>query len=503
MPEQQTNVQAYQDNSAVPQANTDSAIIQLNAQYGSTPESQFSRLDSLNLYMLTNQKVTGGKSDTYVVSSPGLTELCDLSGKCIRGIWFHYDLFYVVCDSSVYSVTRDGSSTLLGALSTSEGRVSIISNTTQIMISDGVYGYTYNTSTKTFAKISDLDFPTTAPKVLTYQDGYGLFTESVSNRAYASELNDFTSFNALDYTGIGSVPNKLQASISSHLELWLFTDVNAEIWSNSPTGASGFPFTRRPNLAIEYGLAAPYSLMSVKDTLVWLARTKYGSTFLVTANGYNPKILTSMAVNTEWDSYTSVDDAFAFAYEERGHIFYQITFPSVNKTWCVDLTTSAVFRKTSIDRKTNLWSRHRANCGATGFNLNVVGDYQSGKLYYFDHTNPYDGTDIIEREFTISTSTIKGQRVTLNSLQMDCEVGLGSSVTPIVDPQIMMQISKDSGKTWLAERWKSLGKIGEYTKRVIWYRFGSSRNWVAKFRVTDPVVPSFYQLFAQFDVGED
>jgi hypothetical protein len=32
-----------------------------------------------------------------------------------------------------------------------------------------------------------------------------------------------------------------------------------------------------------------------------------------------------------------------------------------------------------------------------------------------------------------------------------------------------------------------MGALGEYKQRAIWRRLGQSRDWVFKFRVTDPV----------------
>jgi hypothetical protein len=59
------------------------------------------------------------------------------------------------------------------------------------------------------------------------------------------------------------------------------------------------------------------------------------------------------------------------------------------------------------------------------------------------------------------------------------------------NPQVMLQISKDNGKTWGPERWTSLGKIGAYRDRVEWRRFGKARDWTFKLRLTDPVKPVF------------
>lgn len=54
-------------------------------------------------------------------------------------------------------------------------------------------------------------------------------------------------------------------------------------------------------------------------------------------------------------------------------------------------------------------------------------------------------------------------------------------------PQVMLRISNDSAKTWIAELWRSAGAIGKYLHRVRWNRLGSATRRVFEVSVTDPV----------------
>jgi hypothetical protein len=71
------------------------------------------------------------------------------------------------------------------------------------------------------------------------------------------------------------------------------------------------------------------------------------------------------------------------------------------------------------------------------------------------------------------------------------EAGVGKTTGQGSDPIIMLQVSKDGGHTWGNEIWVPFGKIGEYRRRAVWRRLGRSRDWVFKFRVTDPVKTVF------------
>ena len=56
-----------------------------------------------------------------------------------------------------------------------------------------------------------------------------------------------------------------------------------------------------------------------------------------------------------------------------------------------------------------------------------------------------------------------------------------------IDPQIILDWSDDRGKTWSHSQQQSLGKIGEYGKRVIFRRLGQSFGRVFRIRMSDPV----------------
>ena len=61
------------------------------------------------------------------------------------------------------------------------------------------------------------------------------------------------------------------------------------------------------------------------------------------------------------------------------------------------------------------------------------------------------------------------------------------ATTGVENPQVMLRISRDGGRTFGNERWVPLGKMGEYYARVILRRLGSARDFVIQITVTDPV----------------
>ena len=80
------------------------------------------------------------------------------------------------------------------------------------------------------------------------------------------------------------------------------------------------------------------------------------------------------------------------------------------------------------------------------------------------------------------------------------EFGVGDLTT--IDPQIRMSYSND-GRSFNNELSRSIGKIGQYTRRAIWRRLGRfSRLAVFKFVMSDPVKPVFIKLEANIRGGQ-
>ena len=224
------------------------------------------------------------------------------------------------------------------------------------------------------------------------------------------------------------------------------------------------------------------------------------------------------------NKYTNVGDAVAFSYRQNGHDFYQINFLSQNASWLYDATSDAWSVMQSGDSP-----RHYANKGTQLSNEIIVTDFRNGNLYVLDPETYTDNGDLIARElitphFFAGTSFNK---LHIYRLRMDMEQGLPGQVSPTtsktidydlsdyistqsdnpiitenddnivieyqetivsnINPQIMLQVSRDGGYTYGNEMWSSFGAQGNYLHRAEWRRLGVSRNYVFKFRITDPV----------------
>jgi hypothetical protein len=99
-----------------------------------------------------------------------------------------------------------------------------------------------------------------------------------------------------------------------------------------------------------------------------------------------------------------------------------------------------------------------------------------------------DGGQPIKRQVTSQHINTGGNKFMVDSIFLDMETGVGLETGQGSNPTLMLQISKDGGRTFGYERYASLGAVGQYrAPRVIFRRCGSSRNFVFQFTLTDPV----------------
>jgi len=77
-----------------------------------------------------------------------------------------------------------------------------------------------------------------------------------------------------------------------------------------------------------------------------------------------------------------------------------------------------------------------------------------------------------------------------------------SSTSRSVDrtPMVMLKESKDGGRTYnKRESWRSIGKPGEYAKRVVWWRRGVCRTYTPKICISDKVKRAIYTAYVDIE----
>jgi hypothetical protein len=430
-----------------------------------------------------------GKEAAFLQRAPGLRLLATVGSGPIRGLWaFSNDdgTGFVVSGTELYKIDNSYTATKIGNVS-GTGPVSMADNGTQLFIACNGPSYIYNASTSAFAAITDPDFP--GALTVCYLDGYFVFNEPNSQKMWITQLLDGTSIDPLDFASTEGSPDGLLAVSSNFREIWAFGTNSIEVWYD--TGASDFPLQRIQGAFNELGLAAPFSVAKVDNGLFWLGRDRRGQGIVYRANGYAGERISTHAVEWQIQQYADLSDAIAYTYQQDGHSFYVLIFPSANTTWVYDLATQAWHERAGWSN--GAFTRHRSNCQMAFNNQVVVGDFANGNIYAFDLDDYSDNGEIQKwlrtwRALGPGKNDLK--RTSQHSLQLDIESGVGLNDGQGSDPQVMLRWSDDGGHTWSNEHWASIGKIGHYYRRVFWRRLGMTlkiRDRVYEVSGTDPV----------------
>tara|TARA_R110000744_G_scaffold56386_3_gene118965 strand:- start:3011 stop:4396 length:1386 start_codon:yes stop_codon:yes gene_type:complete len=417
------------------------------------------------------EKSTGGKYPFTLKGTPGQAFFLELPTFPVKGIHFNKGRAFAVTPSKLYEIFANGTYVELGDVDFI-GRVVMEDNGIQIVMVDGFKGYSWDAQTNIVSQLTgDGWYPA---KTVTYQDGYFIFERKDTGQFFISDLLS-VNFDPLDAATAEGQPDKLVAVLSDHREVFMFGTETIEVWYNS--GAADFPFERNQGAFVEKGCAAPYSIAKKNNTIYFI-----GSDLMVYQMvGYTPVRISSHAVEEDLKDI-ELSDAFAYTYAEGGHLFYMMTLPARNKTWCFDISTGAWHL-----RRDYQFGRHRSNCHAFFDNKNLVGDFQSGRIYQLTQKYFSDDNEPLVREFILPTINNGREFLTMYSFELDMSSGIGLTYGQGSDPQAILNFSKDSGKTWSNDKFTSLGKIGEYLERVKWNRLGAARQFVIRIRISDPV----------------
>jgi hypothetical protein len=329
-----------------------------------------------------------------------------------------------------------------------------------------------------FAQIVDENYPNLA--TVTWQDGYFIGNVPDSQQFYISAINNGYVWDALDFASAESNPDDIVSCDSDNGNLYLFGEVSTEFFVN--TGSLDFPFERISGGAIEWGCAAVNSIVKFDNSLAFLAKNRMGEVIVARMQGYLPQRVSTPELEHIINNYDAVADATAFSYMLGGHPMMQINFPTGGESWLYDGLSNCWSRVKGADI-----TRHRAEIGVNYLNRIIVSDYDNGNIYRLD-PNAYDDNGE-ELEFEIISRHLNdgNERITINEITLLMETGVGLATGQGSNPQIMMQVSKDGGHTYGNERWKTMGAIGKYKARAVWHRMGQARDFVFKFRITDPV----------------
>ena len=487
--------------------------------------------DNRMVNMFPEATTDGGKTAGFLNRTPGLEFLQTVGTGPIRALWAHQTSgadFYVVSGTEVYKLTSMTATPVKIGDVSGTGPVSIADNGAVLFFACNGPSYTYYEPTGAFDQITDPNFA--GAVTVAYLNTLFVFNEPNSQNLWSVVSQNVITgdyiyplvFDALTVASADGSPDGVVAINVDHRQLWVFGTDSTEVWYDA--GLTGFPLTPIQGAFNEIGCVAAYSVAKLDNTLFWLGTDARGQGIVYKANGYAGVRVSTHAIEYAIAQYGDLSNALAYTYQQEGHAFYVLTFPSANATWVYDVATQAWHERAGFEN--GAFMRHRSNCQCNFGGNTIVGDFQNGNIYKFNLDVYADNGGIqkwLRSWRALPTGTNNLKRTAQHSLQLDAETGVGltgsmiaetiylqtedgnylvtesgdyliaEQTTPITQgsvPEAMLRWSDDGGHTWSNEHWREMGNIGQYGYRTIWRRLGMTlklRDRVYEVSGTDPV----------------
>ena len=393
----------------------------------------------------------GDKAELFAIMAvPGLNLFSNVASLPVRGSHRMGTVLYAVVGTALYSINSAGAATALGTIP-GTNPVRMADNGTELAIHDGdTTGYVYSGGV--------VSAPASLPAVtdVTYIDSYFVWTLAGQDQFTISGLLDGLTYDPLDVAPVEGAPGNLVAVVNDHRELIFFKGGDgstpcAEIYVN--TGNADFPFERQGNAFIERGCADRNSIAKM-DNSTWFVGD---DRVVYRLNGYTPERMSTHAVEKTLAAATWFR---AFTYSIEGHKFYVLN--TDQGAWTCDVATSNAWH----ERESFGLDYSRCGYAVTAYGKTLLGDNQTGKFY--EPSFDAYGENGAAMPVTVELPPIGDgvNRQTIYSLELFMETGVGDLTT--TDPQVILTYSKDGGRNWSNEMWRTMGAQGEYSTRAVW-----------------------------------
>ena len=391
---------------------------------------------TVNLYPEVSGSGTS-KSVSMLVGTPGTVLWATLPTYPVRGeLRVSATLSIVAAGAALYQLTTSGVATLIGPIDTLITPVSMASDGTYVMIVTGINGYFLTLSTMALTQITNPAF--VGADVVDFIDGFFAFNTPGTKQFQITGLYA-TTIDALDFASSEALPDTLLTLIVDHDELWLFSSAHTEVWSN--VGAALFPFQRIQGAVIEQGCAAKRSVAKLDNTVVWLTADDRGQGTVQKAVGYTPQRISDHALEFAIASYPRIDDAVGYSYQQEGHLFYMLTFPTAQATWAYDTATNLWHERAWRDPVSGALSQHRSICHMAFAGMNIVGDYQNGNLYSLDLDCYTDNGNILPAIRQCPHIAQGNKWQFFSKLWIDMQTGVGQNPPAAVAPVTLFTVT--------------------------------------------------------------
>lgn len=361
-----------------------------------------------------------GASSAALYPTPGTALFATLDDTPVRGQIYVAGRAFAVGGSSFAEVFADGTHSTYGTVASDGLPVSMAAGTNQILIASAGLVYVFTLSTNGFAALPVGTL--TNVNQVGYCDGFFLACLRGSNTFQASALLDATTWPPLSTGSVNVFVDTVGSLFVDHRTVWLFGLTKTVVYYNS--GNFPFPFDLIPGAFIEQGIIANNSPVRLDNSIFWLGGDDRGNGIAWRASGYTPTRVSNHAIEFAWQGYAKISDAVGYSYQDQGHSFWVLYFPSANKTWVFDVATGQWHERGYWNKVNGLFTAHRSQNHVAAFGKHLVGDWFTGNIYSMSISLYDDAGNPIRRVRRAPHIVTEQEWIFHHELQVDLETGV-------------------------------------------------------------------------------
>lgn len=331
----------------------------------------------------------------------------------------------------------------------------------------------------------------------TYVGGYTVLSERNGKRFQWSGLADAPTLDALHFSSAEKVDDNILRVVEVQGSLLALCERSSELWQvTGQAGTEAFAYVTSWNR----GLRSFNLVTKFDDTLLFVGNDN--NVYLGLGGGAVD--ITTPGLNT---ALTSDDPTHCFYYEDRGHKFCVVRF-SDRPAWVYDVKMQEWHERAEGAGDT-AWRAVASVRGASWLVGNSDGEVLSLTRSNKDLNGPLRRRAISRplylgsKKFVVNKVEINA-RVGANTLNSAVDFGLavgdgfmlsvgggfGLKVDAVDaeerDAIMTLYETKDGGRTWGGAKRRSMGKSGDFDKRMIWRARGQANQYAIRVDIDEP-----------------
>lgn len=312
---------------------------------------------------------------------------------------------------------------------------------------------------------------------------YKIMTDTVD----AFDWMFYDSYGVQQYFNAESSSDNVRAIESIGPNLYLFGYKTIEIWQRG-SGEDSTWQRQSYTTNASNGLQAPNSIAICGSNLYYLGSGESYAKGVLMVSGQQYSKISEDWLDEKLLQETG-DSAYAFAYAQGNHNFYVLQLSNLQETWVYDTDTKQWHQRVSRVQASGDETRWRP-CAMIWFKgqffayCNDGCEYKHSDEYWYEDYGSHDQRLPMIRHRQGALIVNEERPFIFHELAVECNVGTWSDYS--IQPEMLLEVSRDGGNTWGHVRRCRMGAVGQYSRRVRFHNLGYNRLCVLKITYSHP-----------------